>query len=318
MDARIHSTAPSWPRSLAYGVFALLCASLLWTGLVWAFGTSRPIEVVSGHSMLPTLRTGEIVLVRGVSPSQLRIGEIVSVHVPRSDQTTYHYPPEIVHRIVGLSMHNGILTVQTKGDNEPAEPFTVPATAIRGRMLVAIPDIGYGVLFLHSRPGRIALIGMAALLLLYFGLSSLLGDGGPRTTPDTDVVALDLRTENAQLAFAIHEYGEHLRSHTRVVQELGATTAELRHAAEAQNVVLIDLGRVVADLAEAEGAKPPYAGKSTVDHDEPPRRRRVGGRPRGRHRRRRHPASAGVEKVAAPVMRQVYATRRERRQRRRG
>ncbi len=238
-----------WGRTVAVGVFIVLCVSLAWSGLMLAFGNARPIEVVSGHSMLPTLRTGDVVVIDAVSPLSLRVGEIVSVHVPKADQVTYHYPPEIVHRIVGLYVRNGALVVQTKGDNEAADPFSVPASAVAGRMLLAIPYVGYGFLFLRSGPGRIALIGLAVLLLLYFGLVSLWGGDDPQ---EPEPASWDVGKEGVQLAFAIHEYGEHLRSHTRVVQELGATTTELRVAAAMQNAVLASLNETVATLADVE------------------------------------------------------------------
>lgn len=289
-DISTQRTRGAWGRTLAKGALMGLCVGMAWTALVWAFGTARPFEVVSGHSMLPTLHTGEVVVVQAQPPWRLRVGEIVAVGVPPLDQQTYHYPPVIVHRIVALGVRDGVLMVRTKGDNEPADPFEVPAVDVRGRMLAAIPDVGYGWLFLQTAPGRIAVIGLALLTALYGGLSRWWGPAEALPEP----VPANLAADGADLALAIREYGAHLRSHTRVVRELGATTVELRRAAQMQNAVLADLGLAVTTLAAATAEAPSPVGSRR----ERRQRRRgavvasalatTGPYPRRRERRRRH------------------------------
>lgn len=234
--------------------------------MILAFGTVHPFRVVSGHSMLPTLRTGDLVVIRGVPEWSLRVGEIVAIRVPKVDQTTYHYPAAVVHRISALSIKGTTLTVQTKGDNQGPDPFTIPASDVSGRMLFAIPYIGYGFLFLHSRQGHIAVIGLAILVLLYVAVTALLGREGDGLILETPNVPLSLGSEGQVLALAIHEYGEHLRSHTAVVRELGGTTAELRHAAEAQNEILVGLRTAMASMGTASdrGGWPQRAPTSAV------------------------------------------------------
>lgn len=235
------STSRDWRQITVWVVFAALCVSLGWSTMILAFGTVHPFRAVSGHSMLPTLRTGDLVIIRGVPEWSLRVGEIVAIHVPKVDQITYHYPPAVVHRIVALYIKGTTLTVQTKGDNQGPDPFTIPASDVRGRMLFAIPYIGYGFLFLHSPQGHIAVIGLAVLVLLYVAVTVLVGREDDGLIPEQPIAPLSLGSEGQALAMAIHEYGEHLRSHTAVVRELGGTTAELRHAAEAQNEILAGL-----------------------------------------------------------------------------
>lgn len=229
-----------WRRTAVVWLFVALCASLGWSGMMLVFGTAHPLQVTSGHSMLPTLRTGDVAIIQSVAPWDLHVGEIVAVHVPRADQTTYHsyhYPPEIVHRISALDLQGSGLIVQTKGDSQGPDPFTVPATDVTGRMVLAVPFVGYGFLFVRSRPGHIAVIGLLVLALAYWAIGALFGtsEGGGRP--------VTLGGETEELALAIREYGEHLRSHTRVVRELGDTTVALRQAAVSQNDILDWYGR---------------------------------------------------------------------------
>lgn len=237
-------TAGSGRHAAARWLLAAVLAALAWCAVVLGLGTTHPLVVTVGRSMLPTLHTGELAVIRGVSPFDLHVGEIVAVRIPPVDQHKYNYAPEIVHRIVGLSLQGGQLTVQTKGDHETPDPFTVPASAVDGSLLVAIPGVGYVLLFLHSRPGLIALGGLVLLALVYVLLGSL-----------TDVMegpageGAGTSAETGELALAIREYAVHLQSHTKVVRELGGTTEHLWTAAATQNEILRDLRQVVSELA---------------------------------------------------------------------
>jgi signal peptidase I len=57
------------------------CAAVL-LGAAWWTATRLRIAVVAGHSMWPTLRDGDRVLVRRVRPAALRGGEVVLVAMP--------------------------------------------------------------------------------------------------------------------------------------------------------------------------------------------------------------------------------------------
>ena len=331
-----------WRQTLACGVFAILCASLAWSGMILGFGTAHPLQAVSGHSMRPTLRTGDLVVIRAVSAWRLRVGEIVAVHVPVADQITYHYPPEIVHRISALYVDGTSLTVQTKGDSQGPDPFVVPASAVTGRMLFDVPYAGYGFLFLKSRQGHIALIGLAVLLLLYLGVTALVGASEGVQTREP----LALGAEGQNLALAIREYGDHLRSHTKVVRELGDTTSELRDAAATQNEILQGLRLVVTTLAASglpleavasasrsspraeplpfpSGPGSPEGVATTAGTAERARQGGTGGqteirrrREKGRHRRRRDPRVVGVKSATQLADNALYPNRSARKRRR--
>ncbi|MBM4436434.1 MAG: S26 family signal peptidase [Actinobacteria bacterium] len=50
-------------------------------------GTARPFQVAAGRSMSPTLETGDFVVLQGVAPEDLHVGDIVAIAVPPEAQS---------------------------------------------------------------------------------------------------------------------------------------------------------------------------------------------------------------------------------------
>jgi signal peptidase I len=89
--------------TVAYVVaFALL--------LFWAYFVQADTRRVDGHSMLPTLEGGDLVVIQGVSINQVRVGDIIVYGSPCSAGGE-----SVVHRVVNITSA-GLLT---KGDNNP-------------------------------------------------------------------------------------------------------------------------------------------------------------------------------------------------------
>lgn len=258
-------------------LLAVLMVGLAWLGVVSVLGTNHPLEATVGTSMLPTLGTGDLVVLRGVAPQEIRVGDIVAVHPSAEDRAEYRYPATVMHRVERISFDNGTVTVHTRGDNESArDPFSVPASAVEGRLAYSIPNAGWVLFYLRSRQGLIAVGGLLLLYLVY-AVTKWVGDAAEELYEPETATA----TGFSELAFAMAEYGEHLRSHTRVVQELGGTTAELHSAAVTQNAVLDDLRQVLvaarspSALGLGMAIAPPLttaAGRSTVDRPAQPDR----------------------------------------------
>lgn len=224
--------------SLLLVLLALLTVGLGWLGLISVLGTNHPFEATVGSSMLPTLETGDLVILRGVAPRDIRRGDIVAVHPSAEDQTKYNYPDTVMHRVERVTFDKKTVMVYTRGDNESAsDPFSVPASAVEGRLAYSIPNAGWILLYLRSKQGLIAVGGLLILYVVYSATKWISDD-----EPDEESAS---PTGFTELASAIAEYGEHLRSHTRVVQELGGTTAELHLAARTQNEVLDNLKQVL-------------------------------------------------------------------------
>ena len=131
--------------------------------------TNPPIVAVQGHSMQPTLVTGDLVVLEGVNPANLRKGDIIAVTVAPAYRKRYDLPAHVVHRIVGIQHTKHGLLFTTKGDaNTSADIFKTPASNIVGELRYKIPDVGYVFLFFGSRQGEIFLGAAGGIVLLYF------------------------------------------------------------------------------------------------------------------------------------------------------
>jgi signal peptidase len=115
--------------------------------------------VVAGPSMTPGLSVGSVVVVEPVEPTALAVGDVVSVQNGPSRAI-------FTHRIVRLIQRDGTLWLETKGDANPApDPSIVPASGVLGRVVLALPYVGYAVA-LGSHPSGVILIVALGLLLL--------------------------------------------------------------------------------------------------------------------------------------------------------
>lgn len=124
-------------------VAALLAVALLWfgTGLLGV----RPSLVV-GQSMVPALKTGDIVLTREVSPKEIAVGDIVRFS---TGKTT------IVHRVIEIYDSGSNRWLVTKGDanNHADDPIT--ADQIEGKVVAVIPKVGWAGIYVKNLLGSI-------------------------------------------------------------------------------------------------------------------------------------------------------------------
>jgi len=125
------------------GSFALILGIIAWGGIL------TPLMTVSSGSMYPTLTEGDLVLVRGVSAEEVRVGDIVAFDVPASYQGIVQSP--VIHRVIEKVVDGGEICFETKGDaNTSEDPWEVPAGNIRGVYLARIPLLGFPLMFLKS------------------------------------------------------------------------------------------------------------------------------------------------------------------------
>jgi signal peptidase len=124
--------------------------------------TGRTSMVVSGPSMAPALQVGSVIVVEPVNPRVLAVGDLVSLKSGPGKAI-------FTHRVVRLVQREGGLWLETKGDANPAaDPSILPASDVLGRVVVAVPYVGY-LVALASRPSGIVLIMALGLLLLTAG-----------------------------------------------------------------------------------------------------------------------------------------------------
>jgi signal peptidase len=116
---------------------AVICLLLLSPSLVYAFpflvGADSSYTVLSG-SMSPTLKPGDLILVKKTSPEAVETGDIVTVKYETGVFT---------HRVFEKKFLDGVYLFRTKGDaNEDPDPSWWNASQIVGKTVFVIP-LGY-------------------------------------------------------------------------------------------------------------------------------------------------------------------------------
>lgn len=124
-EASAAGPAPEW---LAVAVTA---TALVWlnTGLLGVQPT-----LISGPSMVPTLRTGDVALVQMTAPETIRVGDIIRF---RSGEAA------IVHRVVAIQPDGQGGVFVTRGDANNADDPPIPADALDGRVILVVPRLGW-------------------------------------------------------------------------------------------------------------------------------------------------------------------------------
>jgi signal peptidase len=158
--------------------FALLALVLL--GLLPNLGWYRTETVLSG-SMKPYFKPGDIVVVTPEPTSEVRVGQVISYHVPVGDRHVQS------HRVIEVVRGGDQPLVRTKGDaNSAPDPWTARlngGTAWQVRLVV--PKAGWGIVWLRKPAIRRLAIFAVPLLLALFGLWRIWG--APRNDEQDDI-----------------------------------------------------------------------------------------------------------------------------------
>lgn len=138
--------------TLMYIAVGLFLAQFINFGLGYALQADKPIMAVVSSSMVPEFYKGDLILVKGVDPAGLEIGDIIVYQNP------YRSIP-VVHRIVDIEEEDGRRLFYTKGDHNPwcdqlagiAPP--IEEEWVRGKYLFKIPKLGWFKVILMERLG---------------------------------------------------------------------------------------------------------------------------------------------------------------------
>jgi len=165
-------------------------ATVLFTTWPQSLGGRVAYIMVSGHSMEPTMHTGDLAVIR--AESDYHIGEIIAYRVPQGEVGA---GVTVIHRVVSGNAHTGFIT---RGDNNPYNDPWHPRTAnIVGARWTLIP--GAANVFSHMR-GPFPLAAFAALLTM-IAASGLFKhpdephDDAPEPDPDEATTPDSLRTD---------------------------------------------------------------------------------------------------------------------------
>lgn len=113
---------------------AVICLALVTPNLVYAFpflaGADSSYTVMSG-SMSPTLKPGDLILVKQSDPATIEVDDIVTVKYETGVFT---------HRVFEKKFENDVYFFRTKGDaNEDPDPIWLNPSQIMGKTFFVIP-----------------------------------------------------------------------------------------------------------------------------------------------------------------------------------
>ena len=179
------------PRSGLFGAILLILLALLGSlAIQWALSlalqTSTPLHTPISGSMEPTLKIGDLLIIRGGLKAEdihadPEDGDIIIFHSPSNPNSL-----PIVHRAIEKFQKNGKWYFITKGDNNPLDDYktfgwVVPEEYIIGKVIFVIPKVGYVLRGLDDTKIyiggyvitlRMFLMAIDILALLYLELTS--------------------------------------------------------------------------------------------------------------------------------------------------
>lgn len=135
--------------------------------------TSSPWVITTGVSMQPTMQSGDLVVVKGIDPKNLVVGDIIlfqqillnnASSLDKGKSGLLSIP--IMHRIVNTLRIGNHTYFQTQGDNEPdRDDWFVPEEGVLGVAIFIVPKLGQVVFWLSMIEVKLFLIS-----LIIFGL----------------------------------------------------------------------------------------------------------------------------------------------------
>ena len=121
----------------------------------------RLLIVLTG-SMNPTFRAGDLVVVSGVSPAQVSVGDVITFRHALDSSLL------VTHRVVKVIWDGDAVFWRTRGDaNRAPDPVLVTSPRLVGRVEMIIPYAGYLAGFVRTRAGFFSLVILPGAALLW-------------------------------------------------------------------------------------------------------------------------------------------------------
>lgn len=109
----------------------------------WYIKKSITKKEIENWSFKTGLDKGDIVIVKGKKPEQLKVGDVIIFGANQK------HP--VIHRIINIKNNaNNEIIFETKGDNNPGQLFVeknIPENVVVGKAIAKIPKIGWIKLF---------------------------------------------------------------------------------------------------------------------------------------------------------------------------
>ncbi|MHA1734146.1 MAG: signal peptidase I [Promethearchaeota archaeon] len=131
--------------------------------------TCCPFLAVSGDSMYPAFRQGDLVLLKGRGPGEIDPGEVVAFSTegvwPEPDRNP------VVHRVTNKFQVNGAWYYVTKGDNNPVpDVYPIPHEKVLGVVFSHYSKVGFVALLLNGYGLTWILIGVVVVSIFAVNL----------------------------------------------------------------------------------------------------------------------------------------------------
>ena len=125
----------------------------------------KPMMVLT-DSMAPTIKSGDLIIIKEVDPTTLEVGDIITFFDPAGNgQTT------VTHTIVSISNENNKLMFETKGDNNnAADRLLVDSSAVIGIYEFRLPIVANIAMFMQTVPGLILCVFVPLGALIVYDL----------------------------------------------------------------------------------------------------------------------------------------------------
>jgi len=142
------------------GTFLFIFLFLIASPLL-PFNKLPQLFIVTSGSMEPLVKSGSLALVKKVSPSSLKVGDIIAFTSPYNSKET------ILHRIYAFKSNSPLL-ISTKGDdNSDLDQWDITESAIKGQYIFSLPYLGKFIAFIQKPFGYFIFICFPAIFLVF-------------------------------------------------------------------------------------------------------------------------------------------------------
>lgn len=139
------------------------------------FGIS-PLTVLT-NSMNPFIKAGDLIFIRKVSPSEVKVNDVITF---KETETKF-----ITHRVIEIKQDQGTVGFVTKGDNNNVKDSNiVTSNHLVGSLAFKIPKAGYFAKFVSGPIGFILLILIPATGYICLEVYERLSKPKKKSSPD--------------------------------------------------------------------------------------------------------------------------------------
>ena len=159
-------------------------------------GGRMPLIVLT-DSMYPTIKGGDLIIVKEIDPDEIKVGEegdIISFFDPASTKNSV-----LTHRAVDKRLdENGKWEFETKGDyNLTEDDLWVSEDVLIGVYQARLPLIGHVAMFMQSTPGFIICVGTPIIAIVVYDVLRRRKQER-ESKADTDALLLELAALRAE------------------------------------------------------------------------------------------------------------------------